>query len=99
VTFLSSAVPILRIIDAAGDLEASQTEDDLVSAYIVARMSEFDDASQDAQTTGERRISEEIGARLYAATRRGVDKALRRIELRYQSGRLQFAGSGSEESW
>jgi hypothetical protein len=99
VTFLSSAVPILRIIDAAGDLEASQTEDDLVSAYIVARMSEFDDASQDAQTTGERRISEDIGARLYAATRRGVDKALRRIELRYQSGRLQLSGSGTEEGW
>jgi hypothetical protein len=99
VTFLSSAVPILRIIDAAGDLEASQTEDDLVSAYIVARMSEFDDRSQGAPVLCARRVSEEIGARLYAATRRGVDKALRRIELRYESGRLQLAGSGSGDGW
>jgi hypothetical protein len=98
VTFLASAVPVLRIIDAAGDLEASQTEDDLVSAYIVAKMSEFDDSSQEGLETGARRTSEEIGARLYAATRRGVDKAVRRIQLRYESGRLQFAASGSEES-
>jgi hypothetical protein len=99
VTFLASAVPILRIIDAAGDLEASQTEDDLVSAYIIARMSEFDDELQEGAKTDGRRVSGEIGARLYAATRRGVDKAVRRIELRYQSGRLQFAGTGSEEGW
>jgi hypothetical protein len=99
VTFLASAVPILRIIDAAGDLEASQTEDDLVSAYIIARMSEFDDGSQGRSAIGMRPVSEEIGSRLYAATRRGVDKALRRIELRYESGRLQFAGSTSEEGW
>jgi hypothetical protein len=99
VTFLSSAVPILRIIDAAGDLEASQSEDDLVAAYIVTKMSEFDDASQGTLPAESRAISEEIGARLYAATRRGVDKAVRRIELRYESGRLQFAGSGSEEGW
>jgi hypothetical protein len=92
-------VPILRIIDAAGDLEASQTEDDLVSAYIIARMSEFDDGSQGRSAIGMRPVSEEIGSRLYAATRRGVDKALRRIELRYESGRLQFAGSTSEEGW
>jgi hypothetical protein len=99
VTFLASAVPILRIIDAAGDLEASQTEDDLVAAYIVARMSEFDDAAHDTASAVERPVSGEIGARLYAATRRGVDKALRRIELRCQSGRLQPAGAGAEEGW
>jgi hypothetical protein len=99
VTFLAAAVPILHIIDAAGDLETSQTEGDLISAYIVARMSEFDDTSHEEPSHRERRTSEEIGARLYAATRRNVDKALRRIELRYEAGRLQFAGSGSEEGW
>jgi hypothetical protein len=99
VTFLASAVPILRIIDAAGDLEASQPEEDLVAAYIVARMSEFDDGARGTPPTVERPVSGEIGARLYAATRRGVDKALRRIELRYQSGRLHLAEASAEEGW
>lgn len=99
VGFLAPSVPILRIVDAGGGIGTSQDEDDLVSAYIVARMCEFDDISHDLPAAREGAVAQAIGARLYASTRRGVDRALRRIELRSKSGRLPLTRAELEENW
>jgi hypothetical protein len=99
VGFLAASVPILRIIDSRGDIESSQDEADLVSAYVVARMCEFDDARNGISVSRDHTAAEDIGARLYANTRREVDRALRRVELRSTSGRISTTRAELEESW
>jgi len=99
VGFLAASVPILRIVDAGGGMETSQDETDLVSAYIVARMCEFDDVSNGLAPSREGAAAADIGARLYASTRRGVDRAVRRVELQSASGRLLLTKAELEESW
>jgi hypothetical protein len=99
VTFLSGAVPILQIRDSRGAVQTSQDMDDLVAAYVVERMSEFDDAIQLGAASSARPVSEEIGARLYVETRRDVDRALRRVESRARSGRLVLSRAELEEAW
>jgi hypothetical protein len=99
VGFLAASVPILRIIDAKGDLESSQDEADLVSAYVVARMCEFDDTLNEIPVAQDHAAAEDIGARLYARTRREVDRAVRRVELRSASGRTRFSRAELEETW
>jgi len=92
-------VPILRIIDSKGAVESSQDEGDLVSAYVVSRMCEFDDELNGIPVSADRAAAEDIGARLYARTRREVDRAVRRVELRSRSGRMRFTRAELEESW
>jgi hypothetical protein len=99
VGFLAASVPILRIIDTKGALESSQDEADLVSAYVVARMCEFDDTANGIPVAQDHAAAEDIGARLYARTRREVDRAVRRVELRSKSGRMRFTRAELEESW
>lgn len=99
VTFLSGAVPILQIIDSHGALQTSQDMDDLVAAFVVERMSEFDDVVEGDKALPGRPLSEEIGARLYADTRRDVERALRRVESRARSGRLVLNRAELEEAW
>jgi hypothetical protein len=99
VGFLAASVPILRIIDTRGSVESSQDEGDLVSAYIVSRMCEFDDELNGIPVGPDRAAAEEIGARLYSSTRREVDRAVRRVELRSKSGRMRFTRAELEESW
>jgi hypothetical protein len=99
VGFLAASVPILRIIDTKGALESSQDEADLVSAYVVARMCEFDDLLNGIPVAQDHAAAEDIGARLYARTRRDVDRAVRRVELRSKSGRIRFTRAELEESW
>jgi hypothetical protein len=99
VGFLAASVPILRIIDSKGALESSQDEGDLVSAYVVARMCEFDDERNGIPISSDRAAADEIGARLYARTRREVDRAVRRVELRSKSGRMRFTRAELEEGW
>lgn len=99
VGFLAASVPILMIIDMKGALESSQDEADLVSAYVVARMCEFDDELNGIPVAQDRAAAEDIGARLYASTRRDVDRAVRRVELRSKSGRMRFTRAELEESW
>jgi hypothetical protein len=99
VGFLAASVPILRIIDSKGALESSQDEGDLISAYVVARMCEFDDEFNGIPVSSDRAAAEDIGARLYARTRREVDRAVRRVELRSKSGRMRFTRAELEESW
>ncbi|MDO8914754.1 MAG: hypothetical protein Q7W16_01570 [Coriobacteriia bacterium] len=99
VTFLSGAVPILQIIDSHGAVQSSPDMDDLVAAYVVERMSEFDDAVQLGAALETPQLSEAIGTRLYAGTRRDVDRALRRVESRARSGRLVLNRAELEEAW
>jgi hypothetical protein len=99
VGFLAASVPILRIIDSKGDIESSQDEVDLVSAYVVARMCEFDDTLNGIPVAQDHAAAEDIGARLYARTRREVDRAVRRVELRSKSGGMRSTHAELEESW
>lgn len=93
VGFLSASVPILQIIDDSGETETSEHEEHLVAAYIVARMSEHDDRAQGLQASDDTRAAGAIGARLYAATRVSVDRAINRAQQRANRGRLRAAPS------
>lgn len=99
VGFLAGSVPILRIIDRGGDLESSQVEEHLVGAYIISTMSEYDDRGEGQTASPVTSVSAAIGARLYADTRRSADKAIRRVELRSEAGRLVTTRVALEEAW
>jgi hypothetical protein len=76
VKFLAGAVPILEILDSGGAMSASQEEDDLVAAYMIATIGASDErlhgGSGDAGD-----VAESIGVRLYTETRQGADHAIR----------------------
>lgn len=96
VGFLSGAVPILRVLEAADSLVGSQSEGALVSAYIVARMSDLDDElSSPVEPIGPR-FSDTVGCRLYAESRKQVDRAVRRVEALVRSGRLSMEPVGED---
>jgi hypothetical protein len=95
VGFLSKAVPILSVLEESEILAGSQSEGTLVSAYIVARMSDLDDELSTVPMIGPR-PSDNVGARLYAETRRNVDRALRRVEELLRSGRLELDSIGED---
>jgi hypothetical protein len=87
VRFLSEALPILRILDTAGEDEASLDEADLISAYLVARFSVLDsDISTGAQEPDD--LANSVGARLYSSTRTAVERAVRRVEREARAGSL-----------
>lgn len=92
VGFLSGAVPILQIIDTAAESESSLDEQDLVGAYLVAHFSALDSESSFVREQ-EQELAASIGARLYANTRAGVDRVVRRVERR-----VRVAGSGTSEA-
>lgn len=79
VNLLSGALPILQILDSPGEAEASPVEQDLIGAYLIARLSEFDSATNAGSDQGPG-LGDAIGARLYAGTRRTADRVLRQIE-------------------
>lgn len=79
VKLLGGALPILRILDAGGDVEGSLTERDLLGAYLVSRLSDFDSAATLGSELDPER-GDAIGARLYADKRRTVDRVLRQVE-------------------
>jgi hypothetical protein len=79
VGFLSGAVPVLQILDTAGEAEASLDEQDLVGAYLVAYFSALDSELNMSIQEGYD-LAASIGIRLYANTRRTVDTAIRRVE-------------------
>jgi hypothetical protein len=87
VGFLAGAVPILRIIDTAAEADASLDEQDLVGAYMVAHFSALD---SQLQGTGHENydLANSIGIRLYANTRRAVDRVIRRVERDVQGDSL-----------
>ncbi len=90
VELFRGAVPILRLIDTAGSVGISQSEDHLVSAYVIARMSEFDDSERlDYGSRGEQ-VSEALGARLYSTTRRAADRVLLRTQSLARGGHLDL---------
>ena len=87
VGFLSGALPILRILDALGEGDASLDEDDLIGAYLVARFSALDrDIASGAKDSDE--LASAIGARLYASTRSAVERAVQRVERDARAGSL-----------
>jgi hypothetical protein len=99
VGFLAGSVPMLRIIDLGGDLESSQVEEHLVGAYVICTMSEYDDRLHGQADGSVKGVAAAIGARLYADTRRSADKAIRRVELRSEAGRLATTRVALEEAW
>lgn len=88
VGFLSGAVPVLQILDSAGEAEASLDEQDLVGAYLVAYFSSLDGELHMESTEGYD-LADSVGVRLYANTRRTVDRAIRRVERDERTGRQQ----------
>lgn len=88
VGFLAGALPILRILDTAAEDDASLDEDDLISAYLVARFSVLD-----SEINGDAREREElanaVGARLYSSTRSAVERAVERVERDARAGSLR----------
>jgi hypothetical protein len=86
VGFLSGAMPVLQILDTAGEAEASLDEQDLVGAYLVAYFSALDSELYTGNAEGYE-LATSIGIRLYANTRRTVDQAIRRVERDARSGR------------
>jgi predicted HD phosphohydrolase len=101
VGFLSSSIPVLAIIDERGEIETSQQEAHLVAAYVVARMSAFDDMNHGCFSMSEQGAADAIGARLYSATRREADRAIRRVELHYAAGGLpqETVTAGAGTTW
>ena len=86
VGFLSGAVPVLQILDSAGEAEASLDEQDLVGAYLIAYFSALD-GELHLDTSEGYDLAKSIGVRLYANTRRTVDRAIRRVERDAREGR------------
>lgn len=87
VGFLAGAVPILDILDCGAEAAASLDEDDLVSAYMIAYFSALDSELHVAGHEGYERANS-VGARLYTTTRRGADRAMRRVEREVRDGSL-----------
>lgn len=87
VGFLAGALPILRVLDTGGEDEASLDENDLISAYLVARFSVLDgEINAGAEETDE--LATAIGMRLYASTRSAVERAVERVEHNARAGLL-----------
>jgi len=85
VGFLTGAVPVLQILDTAADSDASLDEQDLVGAYLIAHFSALDSELNMKEPEGYD-LATSIGVRLYANTRRTVDRAVRRVESDVRSG-------------
>lgn len=87
VGFLAGALPVLRILDAAGEGDASLDEDDLICAYLVARFSSLDREimSGTADSNG---LASAVGLRLYSSTRSAVERAVQRVEREARTGEL-----------
>jgi hypothetical protein len=87
VSFLTGAVPVLSVLDNAAEDGASLDEDDLIGAYMIAYFSALDSELHVAGHEGYE-TADSVGARLYVATRRGVDRSLRRVERSVRDGSL-----------
>ena len=79
VRFLAGALPVLRILDTEGESEESLDERDLVGAYLIARFDDLDTAVNIGRSSGPA-LANAIGARLYANTRRTVDRTVLQVE-------------------
>jgi hypothetical protein len=80
VKFLEPIARILGIVNAGGETLMSQSEFDIIAAYIVARASEIDDALN--ERSGDLRRSDGVGRRLYADRRRELDSRIGRSATR-----------------
>jgi hypothetical protein len=87
VGFLSGALPILHILDTAGEGEASLDESALIGAYLIATFSVFDSARISAHL-GTDELAASIGARLYSSTRSAVDRVVERVKREVRDGSL-----------
>jgi hypothetical protein len=92
VGFMSGALPILRVLDAAGEGGTSLDESDLICAYLIARFSALDIELTSGRQESED-ISSSVGARLYASTRGAVERAVQRVEAEARSGAVAAAAS------
>lgn len=88
VGFLAGALPILHVIDTAGEDDASLDEEALIGAYLIARFSAID-TNLSQSMVEDPVLAARIGARLYAATRRNADRVVARVETELRTGALQ----------
>lgn len=94
VTLMKGALPILQVLDDAGATRESLPEYILTAAYIVARASEFDDEQRGRPHDN---TSSTVGTRLYASTRRDIDRVMRRVESRMGTGAVMTMAAESGE--
>lgn len=85
VGFLAGAIPILRVLDSAGAVDASLDENDVIGAYMIASFSAIDSDVAMGAREG-RELADAIGTRLYAATRKSIDRAIDRVEREVREG-------------
>lgn len=90
VGFLSGALPILQVLDTAGEAETSLDEEALIGAYLIARFSAID-TELTTSVSEDSTAAAIIGARLYSATRRNVDRVVARVDSELRTGRLRVA--------
>jgi hypothetical protein len=76
VEFLADVVPILRILETPETAPRAGRHHRVVSAYIVSRASDIDDARAGASAAGGTGRAEAVGALLREQTRREVDLAI-----------------------
>jgi hypothetical protein len=86
VGFLAGALPNLHVLDTGGEAGTSLDEEALIGAYLIARFSAID--TDVSMSHVEDSPADNIGARLYAATRRNVDRVVARVESEFRTGRL-----------
>lgn len=96
VRLMKGALPILAVLDSAGEPHESLPERTLVSAYVIARASEFDDEERARPHANKSSL---VGARLYTSTRGNVDRVLRRLEARAREGRFKMSSTAAEDAW
>lgn len=85
VGFLSGAIPILDVLDASGEVGESPDESDLIGAYMIASFSAIDSELSMGYPESQE-TADAIGTRLYAATRKNVDRVIRRVEREVREG-------------
>jgi hypothetical protein len=79
VDVLGGSLPVLRMLDSAGQVSESPDEEDVIGAYLIARFSDIDDAKNTGDAPNPR-LSDAIGARLYASTRAATERTIRDVE-------------------
>jgi hypothetical protein len=75
------------VLDTAGEDETSLDEDDIISAYLVARFSALDGELNSSKAESDE-VANSVGSRLYSSTRNAVERTVRRVERDAREGRL-----------
>jgi hypothetical protein len=94
VRLLQGALPILSVLEMAGGVDGSLVERDVIGAYLVARLSDFDSSAHGKPSLS---AAEAIGARLYVDTRAAVDRVILQVQATVEDTG-QFSAATGEAS-